>query len=164
MVLMIISHSLIERPLHLVNLKMTFNPLLLLYHMKRICLILVENILFSDNTTKESTSKQPKFDESDVENPNPSMNYLDLDSFRDFPIGLTSLITRDNSSNINNLKASTFLSPMHCDLIDQSIKNQRPKLPSFKNDYEITWDMNSIKPWYLPLVNQQFNMKKKYIK
>ena len=118
------------------------------------------------NVVDESCIESNELDSkiSLVDYANPSMNYLDLDSFRDFPIGSTSLITKDNSSHINNLKASTFLSPMHCDLIDQSIKNQRPNLPSFQNDYEITCYMNSIKPWYLPLVNQQFNMDKKYIK
>ena len=50
-----------------------------------------------------------------------SRHPLDLVSFGAFSIGSTSLITRDNFFHINNLEASTLLSPLHPNIIDWSI-------------------------------------------
>lgn len=54
-----------------------------------------------------------------------------LGIFKDFPIGPNSLVTIDDSFHINNMEPSTFLSLVHSNLIDWSIQNQRPELPSF---------------------------------
>ena len=47
---------------------------------------------------------------------------------------------------------------MHSDLIDWSIQNQRPKLPSFQNDYEIACYLNVIQPMVSSTNELEINM------
>ena len=73
-----------------------------------------------------------------VDHVGPSMPSLDLDAFGAYFIGSTSLVTKDDSYHIHNLELVISLSLAHLDLIDWSIQDQQPTLPSFQNDYEIT--------------------------
>lgn len=81
-----------------------------------------------------------------VDHVGPSRYIPNLDSFGVFPIGLTFCITINNSFHIDNLKSSTSLSLIHPNLIIWSAQHQRPKLPSFQNDYEISCYLNTIEP------------------
>ena len=67
-----------------------------------------------------------------VDHAGPSTINLDLYSFGAFSIGSTSLITRAYVFHINNLEASTSLSLLLPYLIEWSIQDQRPELPSFQ--------------------------------
>lgn len=83
-----------------------------------------------------------------VDHVGPSSSILDMDSFAMLTIGLTLHVTRDDSFHINNLEASTSLSLIYPDLIDWSVQNQRPKIQSFQNDYEIACYLNVIEVVY----------------
>lgn len=81
-----------------------------------------------------------------VDHVGPSLSNLDLDTFGAYPIGSTSLVTRDDIPHINHLEPVILISLMHSDLIDWSSQDQRPILPSFQNDYEIAYYLNAIEP------------------
>ena len=59
------------------------------------------------------------------------MTNLDLDTSEVDLIDLTFLVTKDESHSINNLEPIISLSLTHLDLIDWSIQDQQPTLPSF---------------------------------
>ena len=75
-----------------------------------------------------------------------SMTTVDPDSSEVDLIDSTFLVTRDESHSIKNLEPTTSLSLTHPDLIDWSLQDQQPTLPSFQNDYEIACYLNAIEP------------------
>ena len=81
-----------------------------------------------------------------VDHASTSMMNLDPDTSEVNLIDLTFLVTRDESHSINNLEPTISLSLTHPDLIDWSLQDQQPTLPSFQNDYEIACYLNAIEP------------------
>ena len=94
----------------------------------------------------------------------PSMPNLDLDTFGAYSIGSTSLITQDDTYCINNLEPVISLSLAHPDLIDWSIQDQIPTLPSFHNDYEISFYLNIIEPMTSSTSAPETNIIESHIK
>ena len=90
-------------------------------------------------------------DESDphvalVDYVSPSMMNLDPNTSKVDLIDSTLLITKDDSHHIHNPELTISLSLAHPDLIDWSIEDQQPTLPSFQNDYETACYLNAIEP------------------
>ena len=90
-------------------------------------------------------------------NPNHDTSEVDL-------IDSTLLVTKYDSHSIYNLEPTISLSLAHLDLIDWSIWDQQPTLPSFQNDYEIACYLNAIKPVTSSTSEPAINMTKADIK
>ena len=99
-----------------------------------------------------------------VDYASPSMMNLDPGTSKVDLIDSTILVTRDDPHHIHNLEPTISLSLAYPDLIDWSIQDQQPTLPSFQNDYEITCYLNVVETMTSSTSEPVMNMTESNIK